>query len=184
MKKGTAVLIGRFQPFHNGHKYLVDYAVNNYKKIIIIIGSSNKFRTRKNPFTYEERKEMIVSLYGGDGSKILVLPLRDYPNDDITWERLAISLIKKNTDDEVTIIGYKKNNECYLEMFPNLSKNFLPGCFYNPEQGDVLNATFIRNEFFKFGCVNYALVPTKVMLFLFKFTKTTDYQKIKEEYHG
>jgi len=55
----TALIIGRFQPFHLGHVRLLEEAAKEADHIIIGIGSSQEGRTRNNPFTAAERREMI-----------------------------------------------------------------------------------------------------------------------------
>lgn len=54
---------GRFQPFHNGHKFLVDKMLKECNYGVILIGSVGK-KDKKNPFSLEERKEMINKIYG------------------------------------------------------------------------------------------------------------------------
>jgi len=54
-------LIGRFQPFHLGHLDAVLFGLARTENLFIGIGSSNKFNEKKNPFSTEERREMIVS---------------------------------------------------------------------------------------------------------------------------
>ena len=55
------LLIGRFQPFHLGHLDAVLFGLARAENLFIGIGSSNKFNEKKNPFSTEERREMIVS---------------------------------------------------------------------------------------------------------------------------
>ena len=57
----NGLLIGRFQPFHLGHLAAVRFALTKVDILSIGIGSSNKFNEKRNPFTAEERKEMITS---------------------------------------------------------------------------------------------------------------------------
>ena len=54
-------LIGRFQPFHLGHVEAVKFALSKVEQLYIGIGSSNKSHQLRNPFTVEERKQMILS---------------------------------------------------------------------------------------------------------------------------
>jgi nicotinamide-nucleotide adenylyltransferase len=54
-----ALFIGRFQPFHFGHLQIVKRILKEQKKIIIAIGSSQESYTLNNPFTADERREMI-----------------------------------------------------------------------------------------------------------------------------
>ena len=55
------LLIGRFQPFHLGHLDAVLFGLSRTENLFIGIGSSNKSNERKNPFSAEERTEMIIS---------------------------------------------------------------------------------------------------------------------------
>ena len=54
------LLIGRFQPFHLGHLDAVLFGLSRVENLFICIGSSNKSNERKNPFSAEERREMIT----------------------------------------------------------------------------------------------------------------------------
>jgi len=53
------VFIGRFQPFHKAHLASVRKGLDKNALLLIVIGSINKARDIKNPFTYEEREDMI-----------------------------------------------------------------------------------------------------------------------------
>ena len=55
------LLVGRFQPFHLGHLDAVLFGLSRTENLFIGVGSSNKFNEKKNPFSAEERKEMIIS---------------------------------------------------------------------------------------------------------------------------
>ena len=37
---GKGIVLGRFQPFHNGHAYLVEEAIALFGKVTIAIGSA------------------------------------------------------------------------------------------------------------------------------------------------
>lgn len=55
-----ALFIGRFQPFHKGHLLLLQQLAAQYEEIIIGIGSSQYYDTVDNPFSEEERIQMIT----------------------------------------------------------------------------------------------------------------------------
>ena len=52
--------IGRFQPIHIGHCQLIKIAFNQTNNLIIVIGSTNQARSKKNPYNYQEREKMIL----------------------------------------------------------------------------------------------------------------------------
>jgi nicotinamide-nucleotide adenylyltransferase len=54
------LLIGRFQPFHLGHLSALKFALSHVDTLSIGIGSSNRSYEKRNPFTADERKEMIL----------------------------------------------------------------------------------------------------------------------------
>jgi len=61
MPKQTALFIGRFQPLHKGHEHAIRAAQKRYN-LAFVIGSTNK-KDPKNPFSYAERRRMIISLF-------------------------------------------------------------------------------------------------------------------------
>ena len=73
MKNG--LLIGRFQPFHLGHLHVLHYPLRSVDNLWIGIGSSNKSNEKENPFSVDERREMITSSLLED-SEILDLELQ------------------------------------------------------------------------------------------------------------
>src|SRR3982751_4180110 len=75
----AAVYIGRFQPFHLGHALLLQQALAVAPTCIVVIGSAHQARTPKNPFTWQERAEMIrLALPEADRERVRFLPVRDY----------------------------------------------------------------------------------------------------------
>ena len=75
----TGVVIGRFQPLHNAHLKLIRLALAKYNQVIILVGSYQQARDIHNPFTFEERKEMIVSsLTIEENNRVFIKPIRDY----------------------------------------------------------------------------------------------------------
>ena len=60
MKKG--LILGRFQPFHFGHLNLIKNIVKNKMVPLICIGSAQHSHTSENPFSIDERKEMIEAV--------------------------------------------------------------------------------------------------------------------------
>src|SRR5271157_1203125 len=71
MKKG--LFIGRFQPLHNGHIGVIKDAMKELDELIIGVGSAEKHHSKDNPFTFEERKQMIENSIKGN-YKIIPIP--------------------------------------------------------------------------------------------------------------
>ncbi|MFH1380546.1 MAG: adenylyl-sulfate kinase [Candidatus Omnitrophota bacterium] len=69
--KRFALFIGRWQPFHNGHKYLIDQALASGENVCVAI--RNTEISQKNPFTVDQRAEMIRRVYD-DKVEITVIP--------------------------------------------------------------------------------------------------------------
>jgi len=91
----TALFIGRFQPFHKGHLYLIKTILENYNEVTIGVGSAQYSNTPENPFTVDERVEMIERAL--KGAKILgcsIVPIEDI-HDDKRWVQHVESLVPR-----------------------------------------------------------------------------------------
>jgi len=69
--KRYAFFIGRWQPFHNGHKYIIDQALKQNKNVCV--GIRDTEISQQNPFNAQERSEMIRRVYG-DRVRVVVIP--------------------------------------------------------------------------------------------------------------
>lgn len=80
----TGVIVGRFQHIHCGHEKIINIGNNLCDKLLIFIGSYKDNKSKKNPYDYEYRKELITKIYKDkikDGD-IIVRPLKDLENKD------------------------------------------------------------------------------------------------------
>lgn len=64
------IFIGRWQPLHDGHRTIIDSAADNGKEVVI--GIRDTELDEDNPFTAQERKELINEVYS------------DYSNVEVT----------------------------------------------------------------------------------------------------
>lgn len=86
MKNIIALVVGRFQPFHKGHLFLIKKALEKADKIIIGIGSAN-ITDENNPINYETRKKVIKAVFYKEGIEeklTKIVPLNDF-FDDQKW---------------------------------------------------------------------------------------------------
>ena len=77
----NALTIMRLQPFHKGHKMIIDQMLKENKKVLLLIGSINK-TDEKNPYSFEQRKEMIHQIYFDEiqKGKLIVKGIKDINN--------------------------------------------------------------------------------------------------------
>ena len=68
------VFIGRFQPPHRGHLNVLKSALSRAERVCVLIGSTDKPRTIKDPFSFDERRQMLASLF--DASSATASPSR------------------------------------------------------------------------------------------------------------
>jgi nicotinamide-nucleotide adenylyltransferase len=124
------LLIGRFQPFHKGHLSAVDFALSKVENLWIGIGSSNKSNEKRNPFTADERKEMILSSLGPERLKrVKVYYVSDIGDHD-KWTLHVDSIVPKYdvvfSNDDFTITLYKKREKKIIEV-PLLERDTISG---------------------------------------------------------
>lgn len=176
--KDTIVYIGRFQPFHNAHLATVVAAAEQARQVIIVIGSSNQPRSVNDPFTADERIEMIKLACGSWSHKLTFVKVENSMYSDSQWAldvAARVDEVAIDTKTDISLIGFEKDESSfYLKMFP--SWGFIP-----MPQVEILDATTIRNIYFSEKCnMNFFMkvVPPMVVDWLTKFRDTDDYQNI------
>ena len=126
----NGLLIGRFQPFHLGHLDALRFALSKVDKLWIGLGSSNKPLQKTNPFSAEERQEMILSSI--DESMKLKVQIYFIPDLDnhIKWIELIDTLVPKFdiifTNDELTRHLYS-NRGVEIIAIPFVKRDILSG---------------------------------------------------------
>lgn len=91
----NGLYIGRFQPFHLGHLDAIKFALSQVENLWIGIGSSNKSNEKRNPFTADERKEMIISSLDDEVKKrIKIYYIPDVDNHE-KWTYHIDSIVPK-----------------------------------------------------------------------------------------
>jgi len=130
------LLIGRFQPFHLGHLEAIQFALSKVKKLWIGIGSSNKPSEKNNPFTAEERKEMILSsLDESILNQIQIYFIPDLENHQKWIENIDLTVPEFGvvfTNDQLTQTLYSKRG-----------KKVIPVPF---KEREILSGTKIREK--------------------------------------
>ena len=106
------LLIGRFQPFHLGHLDAVLFGLSRVENLFVCIGSSNKSSEMKNPFSAEERREMIVlSIEPSITDRVKIFDIPDV-GDHEKWTFEIDKIVPKYdvvfTNDEFTKTLFEK----------------------------------------------------------------------------
>ncbi len=77
-------LVGRFQPFHDGHRQLVEAIADEVDELVIGIGSAGDSHSVHNPFTAGERIMMITKTLESLDITTYVVPIEDL-NRNSVW---------------------------------------------------------------------------------------------------
>lgn len=110
----NGLLIGRFQPFHLGHLDAIKFALTKVDTISLGIGSSNKSPGKENPFTADEREQMIRSSLDSEMAKnIQIYHIPDL-EDHKKWIENLDTIVPEYqvvfSNDEMTQHLYSKRN--------------------------------------------------------------------------
>jgi len=199
------VFIGRFQPMHIGHQQIIKMALQKSKHLIILAGSSNVARNPRNPFTFQEREQMLLNASqevlrdmhsweeGTLTDRVTVLPLNDYTYRDDQWiaavqkkvntfilnreNKVAHSTLHGTKDFKTGLIGYSKDNSSYyLKLFPEWQP-------VNVEsQYGTFNSTEIRQNYFQNApIIPKYIVPEYTEKFLIDFMFKPEFKMLVNE---
>ncbi len=181
------IFVGRFQPPHNGHLAVMLRALTLARSLIVVIGSANKPRSLRNPFTEDERREMIIAAVSGvDASlskRLRFVAVRDCYNDE-RWRAQVEDAVSgvAGTAGPIGVIGHLKD----------VSSNYLRGFRRWPlvevDDTHALSSTGVRAVFFSEEYEQHGLeplsasVPPAVLQFLRAFVAQPAYGELVEAY--
>lgn len=127
MSKPTALFIGRFQPFHNGHLLVIEGMTKLCGKIWIGIGSSQKHHEKENPFTAAERREMMQrALQDKNLIPMFDINFIELPDemDDVAWRN---TVLEKTGAVDVVWTGNEWTAKCFDGVVPVKLIKEVPG---------------------------------------------------------
>lgn len=134
MKRKIVLFIGRFQPFHKGHQFVIQELRPEYE-LKLGIGSSKKKRTLENPLSSEERKRVIENCF----PEIEVFKVPDF-NSDGRW----VKEVLKRVDFDFVVSGNPHVRECFQKFSIEVKKPPL----FEPEryEGEVIRERILKGK--------------------------------------
>lgn len=185
-KKKVAIYIGRFAPPHKGHGETIQYCLDNYDETVVFIGSKNKRRTLKNPFSVETIKNWIYTDF--NFNNIIVQTINDYLYSDNKWiaqiEDFIYSLYNRDKY-EFTIVGHiKDDSSYYLKIFPTWKVDLTPEFDNGISATDIRNIIFMEDErhfevLFEHNCKPH--LSDNVANDIIEFRKTQEFKDLMQE---
>jgi bifunctional NMN adenylyltransferase/nudix hydrolase len=114
-KDAVAVVVGRFQGprIHPGQKKVLDFAVENYKHVLVVLGSTGGRPDADNPLPYDVRNAMIWEALT-EGRKhfpeFKIAELKDHPVSKHAWSLELDALVESRyPGKEVVMCGSRKS---------------------------------------------------------------------------
>jgi len=171
-KKEIALFIGRFQPLHHGHIYVLKYLLKNFSLIKIGIGSSQLSKTKSDPFTSKERIQFIQA----------ALKKREISSEKYKiYEIPDIFNAKKWVNHVVSVVGnfdvIFSNSEWVRQLFQNQGYRLGRKLIVFKKK---YNGSNIRNLINKKNSNWKSLVPKEIFLLM---TEIGGIQRIKQLYN-
>ncbi len=120
-KRKLGFVIGRFQPLHPGHRDLIRQASKQVDRLLILVGSVNRPRSIKNPWTFFERRDMIEQFLSHEGiHNCVIVPVNDYKYSNTQWILDVTSVVSLHQPNpkNVFFFGFEKPGNDYLNWFP------------------------------------------------------------------
>ncbi len=135
-----ALFLARLQPMHKGHLYVIEKALEECDALIILLGSSNKKETLRNPFDSNIRLEMLTNA------------IKDHPK----YDRVAIDVLPDWAGEDHTPTFHQWGHYLYYNVVSRiLQKNFTfyysddpekALCWFDEEVADKISFRFLDRE--------------------------------------
>lgn len=201
-KHKLTVYMGRFSPFHNGHAEVLLRALKLSETVLVITGSAKQPRRVKNPWTADERAEIIQKWYkvakSGDPSlgNLVIDKMRDFPYNDDKWQLEVQALIARyaHPSEPPFITGADRDRSTfYLKKFP--APNYVLDLTEEDTRVSMfLSATTVRDVYFgkrfngqeiddkQVDVLLKSFLPATTLRYMLDFMSTLAYDNLVNEY--
>lgn len=197
------VFAGRMRPFHAGHLAVIKQALTKAQYTFVIVGSIDEPINFRNPFTFEEVREMIrASLSPLEQDKVFILGVEDQENDT-RWVAAVQRCVAKQIaalsipgEPRIALIGHQKDGSSYyLKLFPQWDS--IAAEMPDKNLHGMLDATNLRRDLYLISeednAVEYLakfrrdsgnrVYPDGTFAFLREWVNTDRFWQMRREYH-
>lgn len=184
-KYNYAVFIGRLQPPHKEHINQIKHGLDLADRVIIALGSHRAAPNIKNPWTSEEREQMVLSCFDlTDRERLIFLPIRDYKYNNTQWftqlHNSVLSAVDRLDDREsatICVVGSNKDSSSwYLDALPENWKRELSA------PRDLMHATNVRDLYFQKDPSFSKDLPKEVAAFLINKMSEEQFENLAAEW--
>lgn len=158
MSKKIGVFLSRMQPIHIGHLGIIEKALEENEKVIILIGSKNKKETIRNPLNISLRKEILEEAleekFGGDyRERITISTLPDWSmetdiSSNLEWGRYLYYNIVALGEQKSFTMYFSDDKEIIENWFENMLRERITlRLFERNDMFEAVSSTKIRNAF-------------------------------------
>ena len=187
MRYDIGIFVGRFQPFHSAHFKELQRTLSLAEKVLVIIGSHRSAKTPRDPFSTDEREQMIRScLSEQENSMVYFAFARDYIYNNTQWfsdvTRLVENFVNEQNLDRkasLCLTGCNKDeSQSYIASFPD---NWTREIIKSPQRN--VHSTDIREQLFS-GTTPQKIknIPAGVVHFLSDYITTQNFKLIQSEH--
>ena len=174
------VFIARFQPLHKAHMFVIEKALKECDKLVIMLGSSNKQDMPRNPFNFRLRKELLSECLGNslDMTRIQIYQLPDWSTenelvDDAVWGHYLYYNIVSRINQKNFTLYYSDKPDIVKNWFDDEVKDYISFCFLDRKKVfEGLSSTKIRQAILDF--------TPEAKKYLYKFLPEAVFERIEE----
>ena len=148
-KYNLGMVVGRFQPLTNGHKFMIDKALSFCKHVVIMICSAQESRTKQNPFSIDERIIMFKRVYRKEilFKRIIIIPVSDQGiGNNEKWGEFLLNTIKYKLKmkPDIFISGIENRRTNWFKNEINIDQLYI-----NRDKFPI-SGTQVREDLFKY----------------------------------
>lgn len=149
------VFLARMQPVHNAHLFMVNNALKENDKVLIVLGSENKVDMIRNPYDIHLREQMLRECFDKEqNKKITIVTLPDWSmesdidNAEIWGRYFYYNVVSRIRQKRFSL--YYSDNPIILDSWFKNTEVFQYITYRNFERSNIfdgLSATNIRQAF-------------------------------------